>query len=339
MYNLSVVVCCYNGTKVIAGCLESLAAQQTENSFEVIIVDDGSRDNTPEIIESFLKANSTLENPKFTFYQKANEGLSSTRNYGIERTSSGIIAFIDQDAVAAPDWVENIITEFGKSDKLRIVGGPVQLLNSDSECAQFIFDSFQSLEMSSPHAVIGTNMVFSKALFDEDTLFHPLLASRGDESYVFGKMKAKYNVVPEQIATIVVKHETPATIREWLKTRYQVGMYTAFIDRLLNRKHHPRTLKSLLERVCSVFLVVFIVAVLLVSLAFPYALILFVFIGYIFYRRYFKMTYAYLQEFRKNCGKNVKFKKTMLLIYSSIVNIFLADYGYLKGIFKFRRTI
>lgn len=338
MYNLSVVVCCYQGAKTLLDCLESLAKQKTKKKFEVIIVDDGSIDGTDGLIESFIKSNSKLNNPTFTFFKKENEGLSCTRNYGIERTNSQIIAFIDQDAVAAPEWVENIVNEFNKSDSPQIIGGPVQLLNNESKFADFIFNSFQSLEMKSPVAVIGTNMAFSKSLFDNDTYFHPAFVSRGDESYIFQKMRLKYNILPKQVNTIVVKHETPATLKAWLKTRYHNGFFGAIIDNMFDNKRKFKTLLKIIVDLCCVML--FLIFLLLPFIIKNYyALIPLPFLAYFLYRRYIRATNHCIKEYRKNASGNIKLNDIMLLIFSSINGFFYANYGYIKGCLKYRKEI
>lgn len=332
---LSVVVCAYNEEEYLKRCLEALFSQTySYDKYEVIIVDDESFDATSQIITDFIQTHQDTPGPLLTYKRIDHAGLSVARNTGIKLSKGDVIAFIDGDAVAFPDWVENIVREFNKSDSLRIIGGPVHLLNDDSKFADFIFNSFQSLEMKPPVAVIGTNMAFSKSLFDNDTYFHPAFISRGDESYVFEKMRSKYSVIPEQLETIVVKHETPASLKAWLKTRYQVGLFSAMIDRLLNRKYSPETLKKMFQKACSISLFVFVVIILLLSIKNPYILILLIFPAYLFYRRYIKVTHSYLKEYQRNTKGQVRLKGKILLIFSCIVNIFLADYGYIKEYIK-----
>lgn len=94
---ISVIVPVYNIEKFIIPCLESLKVQ-TFNQFEVIVVNDGSKDNCAEIIESFINRNQ-LNN--FFLYTKENGGLSSARNYGMKKARGEWVFFLDGD-----DWVE-----------------------------------------------------------------------------------------------------------------------------------------------------------------------------------------------------------------------------------------
>ena len=88
---ISVVVPCFNSAKTIRQCLESVISNEGDY-FEVIVVDDGSTDNTHEIIEDFQKK----ENRIF-YFGKKNGGVSSARNYGISKAKGEYILFLDSD--------------------------------------------------------------------------------------------------------------------------------------------------------------------------------------------------------------------------------------------------
>ena len=88
---ISVVVPIYKVEKFLERCLISIK-EQTFTDFEVLIIDDGSPDKSPEIAEEFCKTDE-----RFTVYHKENGGLSDARNYGIERAKGEYISFIDSD--------------------------------------------------------------------------------------------------------------------------------------------------------------------------------------------------------------------------------------------------
>ena len=101
MPKISIIVPVYNVEKYIDKCLKSLT-QQTLQDIEIIIVNDGSLDKSVEIIEKYVKENST----KIKYYEKENGGLSSARNYGLEYATGEYIAFLDSD-----DYVETNMYE------------------------------------------------------------------------------------------------------------------------------------------------------------------------------------------------------------------------------------
>lgn len=96
---VSVVVPCYNMEKHVKKCIDSLKKQKYDN-FEVLLIDDGSKDNTKNVIKKQIK-----NNKKFKYYYKENGGLSDARNYGIERAKGKYICFIDSDDYVHPDYI------------------------------------------------------------------------------------------------------------------------------------------------------------------------------------------------------------------------------------------
>ena len=97
---ISVIVPVYNVEKYIEKCLKSLV-EQTLKNIEIIIVNDGSTDNSKKIISKFAEKYSNIK-----YYEKTNGGLSSARNYGIKYANGEYVAFLDSD-----DYVEKNLYE------------------------------------------------------------------------------------------------------------------------------------------------------------------------------------------------------------------------------------
>lgn len=92
---LSVVVPVYNVEKYLDECLESLSKQITTYDYEVIIVNDGATDSSAAICKEWIQ-----KDARFRYYEKANEGLGPTRNFGMRYSKYFYITFVDSD-----DWV------------------------------------------------------------------------------------------------------------------------------------------------------------------------------------------------------------------------------------------
>jgi glycosyltransferase involved in cell wall biosynthesis len=92
---ISIIIPVYNASKYISKCLESVICQ-TYNNFEVVIVNDGSTDNSLEICNKY-----SLQDYRIKIVNKENGGVSSSRNIGIEKSSGDWITFLDAD-----DWFE-----------------------------------------------------------------------------------------------------------------------------------------------------------------------------------------------------------------------------------------
>ena len=88
---ISIIVPVYNVEKWIIECLDSIANQDADN-YEVILVDDGSTDRSLSILRKYESMN-----PIFHVYEKMNGGLSSARNYGMDRAKGRYVYFLDSD--------------------------------------------------------------------------------------------------------------------------------------------------------------------------------------------------------------------------------------------------
>ena len=102
MIKVSVIVPVYNVEKYLDKCLNTLAKQKLKD-IEVIIVNDGSPDNSQKIIDKYTK-----EYPNMKSYIKENGGLSDARNYGIKKAKGEYIAFLDSDDYVTEDMYKKM---------------------------------------------------------------------------------------------------------------------------------------------------------------------------------------------------------------------------------------
>lgn len=102
-FKISIVVPVYNLEGYLSPCLDSLI-NQTYKNLEIILVDDGSTDNSRDIIEDYKKKDSRI----ISLYKK-NTGVSDTRNKGIDIASGDYIGFVDGDDFAEPEMFEHLL--------------------------------------------------------------------------------------------------------------------------------------------------------------------------------------------------------------------------------------
>lgn len=107
---VSVIVPVYNLEKVVARCLDSIKGQ-TYKAFEVIVIDDGSTDQSLAICQKYADTDS-----RFTVYSQKNGGVSSARNFGIDVCNGEIIVFVDSDDFVLSDYLENIVKTFAANE-------------------------------------------------------------------------------------------------------------------------------------------------------------------------------------------------------------------------------
>lgn len=116
---LTVIVCTHNRAKFLSSCLSSLTKQSiSSNDFNVIVVDNGSTDETKSICEQYIE-----NNKNFFYIYEPKLGLARARNTGLEKTSSKFVAYTDDDAIPADDWVELMIARFEKLPEDAVVLG------------------------------------------------------------------------------------------------------------------------------------------------------------------------------------------------------------------------
>lgn len=117
---LSIIVPVYNVESYLRRCIDSIL-RQTMVDFELIIVDDGSEDNSPQICEEYRKIDSRI-----VVIHKENGGLSSARNAGLEIARGDYIAFVDSD-----DWISPLMYE-------KLLDG-IELTGSDIAMCGYIY--------------------------------------------------------------------------------------------------------------------------------------------------------------------------------------------------------
>ena len=130
---LSVVICTYNRGPILEKCLRALVAQTLPGDrYEIVVVDDGSTDNTPERIEA-LKTTS----PSWQYHYQENRGRSAARNVGIEIARGEIIVFIDSDVVVVPTFLETHLKrhEAHSGEKVFVQGLAVNTDNFEDPAA------------------------------------------------------------------------------------------------------------------------------------------------------------------------------------------------------------
>lgn len=128
MRKLSVILPVYNGAKSIEKCLKSIFSQNYSN-LEIIIINDGSKDNSGEIIQNIV---AEYGENNIIYKYKENTGVADTRNYAISIATGDYITFIDQDDV----YAENYCSAYMKlvdDDTEIVVGGYIRVDSSGNE--------------------------------------------------------------------------------------------------------------------------------------------------------------------------------------------------------------
>lgn len=103
MVNVSVIVPVYNAEKLLARCVDSIL-NQTYTDYEIILVDDGSTDKSPEICDTYAKNHANIR-----CIHKQNGGISDARNKGIDIAQGKYLMFCDNDDYVEPHWMQTLV--------------------------------------------------------------------------------------------------------------------------------------------------------------------------------------------------------------------------------------
>lgn len=223
---VSVVVATFNGARTLRNCLESLSSLNYAD-YEVILVDDGSTDQTPDIARAF---------PSVRYVRQTNQGLSAARNAGIRAAAGEVVAFTDDDCRADEDWLYYLVNDLLRGDYAGI-GGHNFLPPEDSCVAAAVLVSpggpahVMLTDREAEH-IPGCNMAFYKWALEQIGLFDPIFRKAGDDVDVCWRLQdAKFRIRFSPAG--FVWHYRRATVKAYLKQQSGYGEAEA----LLIRKH------------------------------------------------------------------------------------------------------
>lgn len=173
----SLIICSRNRAGQLKKCLDSIKAGEVlENTFEIILVNNGSIDNTEKVMFAFQ------ETCPFSVevIEESRLGLGIARNTGLAKAKGEVIAFTDDDCYLASDYLTALDSVFD-SGSFQYCGGRVLRFDTsdslyacnESEKAK-IFPPYHSLE---PGAIAGANMVFQRNVVEKIGLFDPMFGT------------------------------------------------------------------------------------------------------------------------------------------------------------------
>ena len=152
--NVSIIVPAYNESDYIEACLTSLLSiDYPKERLEIIVVDNGSSDDTVEKARSF----------PVKVVEKTSGKVGSVRNYGVGQSSGEVIAFIDSDCVANKDWLKASLIKLS-SDTVGAVGGACMLRENPNWVeSAWIINSFPREGVA--NILAGSSMIMSRETF------------------------------------------------------------------------------------------------------------------------------------------------------------------------------
>lgn len=242
---LTVVVCTFNRVELLPASLRGLMLQTIRDKIQVIVVDDGSTQDTARVVAEFDVEFVALG---------TNQGLSSARNAGIARARASIVAFTDDDVIVPPDWCERMMDAWSQAPRgTRGIGGvvtvaeiasftqrylahnnPLSPVEMDAALAETFLerlrvylksDAADAPPVRPVYSLIGANMSFTREALSEVGGFDPSIRFGGDEDHVCRNLRDKFG--DQSIlcfSSIVVAHRFDPRLRDTLRRAFLYGL-------------------------------------------------------------------------------------------------------------------
>jgi GT2 family glycosyltransferase len=182
---ISVIICTFRRTDSLLKAIDSLYEQTLpSNQFEIIVIDNNSMDKTEESLQLYIRNRI----PKFKYINEKKQGLSYARNTGVNYSSSPIIAFLDDDAIADSNWLSSLLEIYSTTQDAMAVGGKVLPIWSCQRPLWLEDNMLRELSIIDwgdekrpliwPERIIGTNCSFKRSVFSKVGLFDINLGRR-----------------------------------------------------------------------------------------------------------------------------------------------------------------
>jgi len=168
---ISLIVCTRNRASALARCLEQIALQQlATDRWELILVDNGSTDETPTVIKEFAERAAF----KVQLVLQPTPGQGRARNAGIKAAIAPLLAFTDDDCYPAPDFLQEMVAVFA-DERVGYAGGRVRLYDRSDAPVTIREDEvshcYAPFDVVDPGVIQGASMCIRRAVFDEVGLF------------------------------------------------------------------------------------------------------------------------------------------------------------------------
>jgi len=238
---LSVIVPAYNVAQTLGECLAALLDQSVPRSeYEVIAVDDGSTDSTPEVVKRY----------GVRLLSQLHQGPAAARNLGVSQASGEIVLFTDADCAPAREWIEEMVKPLAESDVVAVKGA--YRTRQKALLARFIQAEFEErytlLERERYVDFVDSHSAaYRKAEFLAAGGFDPdfMLSEDVDLSYKLSRQRHKMVFNPQAI----VYHHHPEMLSVYFRAKFQraywrTKSYRQHPGKMLRDSYTPQILKA-----------------------------------------------------------------------------------------------
>ncbi len=229
--SISAIVTVYNKQDTIAKTLESLLSQTTKFK-EIIVIDDGSVDNSAEIVKKFADEH---KNIKYIF--QINQGVSKSLNAGLRMTNTDLVAVLDGDVSFDEGWLSKLMPYF-ENEEIAAVSGLTKTMNPKNIWAALSGYNVEYRQSKIKGEFIDhlstTNVIYRKPILDKIGLFDPKFRYGQDNEVSYRILVAGYKLILSKKTFCL--HFWPESFMGFMKQR----MHGALARAMLIKKYPKR---------------------------------------------------------------------------------------------------
>jgi glycosyltransferase involved in cell wall biosynthesis len=225
---ISAIIATYNRSAILSRAIDSLLNQTlSPGLYEIIIVDNGSTDNTRTLVEKLI-ADIPHYNLRYVF--EPERGSSAARNRGAKEAHAKIIAFLDDDATASSEWLQYYIEGHAEYPQSGVIGGPIIPVYEGARPTWFTPEldyTFAKLDYGNEPRILDQQVVYEGNM----SVRHELFFAQGGFSHALGRHGNDY-----------IGHEGEALQR----SLWKIGHKTAYLPgaRILHHIYPERITRS-----------------------------------------------------------------------------------------------
>ena len=238
---ISIIIPAYNAAQTIEACIKALQQQTTKETYEIIVVNDASTDNTVAVATA-VGAHQIISKGKL--------GKSGTRNAGAQAAQGEILLFTDSDCEPLPDWIERMITPFRHDAE--VVGVKGAYYSRQRELvARFtqveVEERYDRMRQLPTTNFIDTYAAaYKRDIFLDNGGFDTSLPEVEDQDFSFRLAAKGYKMVFVPEARVYHRHTTSA--KHYFKRKFAIGKWKAMLmhrhpERLVSDSRTPQLLK------------------------------------------------------------------------------------------------
>jgi len=183
---ISIMICCYNSEKYLSETIDSVI-NQTYTNWEIVAVNDGSSDNTEEIIQTYIN-----KGVKIIYHYQENQGYASARNKAIEIAKGEWIAIIDHDDICLPDRLEKQAAQIKNNPNSNLFFSNVTYFNNEPKDLGYHFDYFDPSDLDLSAVSVLNHLLSHKCFIPSSSVVFNI-----NSALSIGGFDTSYNYIPD----------------------------------------------------------------------------------------------------------------------------------------------